>query len=119
MSIAVQMLVTVMLWVALPGSAAALSDPTRPQDLSPAKLESLGIVMEEAEPTYTLQYVLYSDRRRLAVINGQRVREGDRVDDARVLLIRPGEVRIGLPGEIRALKLGFTDIKKKQGRDAR
>lgn len=102
--------------VGAPVMAVALTDPTRPQDLSPEKLQSMGVIVEPAEPIYTLQYVLHSEQRKFAVINGKRVREGDRVNEARVLRIQPGIVYIRTPAEVRELKLGYTDIKREQGR---
>lgn len=105
--------------IGAPMMAVALTDPTRPQDLTPERMESLGMLIEPAEPTYTLQYVLHSEQRKFAVINGKRVQEGDRVDEARVLRIHPGKVFIRVPGEVRELTLGYTDIKKEQGRVSR
>lgn len=105
--------------VLAPGLVMALTDPTRPQDLTPEKLQSMGVILEPAEPTYTLQYVLHSERRKFAVINGKRVQEGDQIDAARVLQIRSGSVYIRVPGEVRELKLGYTDIKREQGRVSR
>lgn len=117
----VQFGTAVLCLILLSGSAGAwaLTDPTRPQDLKPEQLQDLGIELEPEVPTYTLQYVLYSSKHRFAVINGKRVREGDRVAEARIISIQPGVVRIRVPGETRELRLGYTDIKKSQGRASR
>lgn len=102
-----------------PGLGWSLSDPTRPQNLvrTPAAETQPGLPVV-VEPTYQLQYVLVSDDRRYAVINGLRVGEGDRLGKAQVLRIDPGVVRIRAAGKISDLKLGFQDIKR-QGRNSR
>ncbi|MGD8842871.1 MAG: general secretion pathway protein GspB [Gammaproteobacteria bacterium] len=69
-------------------SAWALQDPTRPTD--PAHY--FGTETMRDKPTWALQSVLSSPDRRVAVINGVRVREGDRIGMARVVSIRPAAV---------------------------
>lgn len=107
------------------GVVWALSDPTRPQDYAPqsapaGEVNDLAEVeAADVEPSYTLQYVLVSDQRKFAVINGHRVVEGDRVGEARVVRIGPGLVRIRTPKETQELKLGYSNIKRSQGRVAR
>lgn len=106
-----------------PGIVWALSDPTRPQDYMAPAAAVAGTVIDgteqaEVEPSYTLQYVLVSDQRKYAVINGHRVVEGDRVGEARVIRIGPGLVRLRTPEQMQELTHGYSDIKRSQGRVA-
>lgn len=71
----------------LAGNAAALRDPTRPTD--PALYFSGG-----HSGGWTLQSILVSNNRRIAIINGKRVQEGDHVGSARVTRIRNSQVVI-------------------------
>ncbi len=85
-------------------AAVELWDPTRPPD---APLEELGMVGASSYapgPLY-LSSILISPERRLATINGQRVRTGEQVGSARVLEITPVSVRVELEGEILDLYL--------------
>lgn len=106
-------------------SVWALSDPTRPAEYRPPEvssdpgLQGSEAGAEAAEVRYALQYVLVSKNRKYAVINGNRVFEGDHVGDARVLRIEPGSVTIRASGVVQDLSMGFKDIKKFQGRGFR
>ena len=83
-----------------------ISDPTRParsRQTSPS-------ATEEAE--LTLQTVMLSENRRVAVINGQRVQLGDRAFGARVVEIGLSGVRLRrAEGDI-LLTLTAASIKK-------
>lgn len=69
---------------------AQLADPTRPARSS---LRSPSVT-ETTEAALTLQSVLLSEQRRVAVINGRRVQPGDRVFGARVVEISLFAVRL-------------------------
>lgn len=69
-------------------NAVALQDPTRPTD--PAAYFGNG--EQRATATWTLQSILSSADRRIAIINGTRVQEGDRIGTARVVSIQPSQV---------------------------
>jgi MSHA biogenesis protein MshK len=70
---------------------ARLVDPTRPpQATSPAP----GSDQARPAPGPQLQSVLISPNRRVAVINGQTVRQGDRVGDATVVKIDESSVHL-------------------------
>ncbi len=85
-------------------AAEELRDPTRPPD---APLEELGTIAASsyAPGPLHLSSILISPERRLATINGRRVRTGDQVGSARVLEITPVSVRVELEGEILDLYL--------------
>jgi len=70
------------------GSASALTDPTRPTD--PASFFGSGT--RTTETAWSLQSILFASNRRIAVINGTRVKEGERIGSARVLRIHDSQV---------------------------
>ena len=74
-----------LLVLLLAGNAAALNDPTRPID--PAVYFGSGNM-----GGWALQSILFSDDRKIAIINGTRVQEGDRIGSARVIRIHDSQV---------------------------
>lgn len=86
--------------------AQALTDPTRP----PHQLEQGGMAMGAAAGP-TLQSVLISPGRRVAIISGQTVGLGDQFGDAKLIRITESEVVLRNGSELQTLKL-FPDIKK-------
>lgn len=88
---------------------AAENDPTRPIDYKPAT-RAVGNVSG-----LTLQSLLIAQQRKHAVINGQRVKEGDRVSGAKVLQITAEGVVVEHSGKRRTLKLNTVDIKRARG----
>jgi hypothetical protein len=86
---------------------SALTDPTRPW--------SPGWYQQRQTPTdgsYTLNSTLVSSARRVAVINGRHVTEGETVGNATVLRIRKHDVVLQSPHRQITLKL-LPDIVKK------
>ena len=74
-----------LLMAALPVAAQqALGDPTRPTSM--AAPEAVRAV--ESGPRWRLQSTLVADTRRLAVINGRTVAQGERIDGALVREVR-------------------------------
>lgn len=83
---------------------AELADPMRPGGHAPRSSVSA--------PHWVLQSTLVSDSRRLAVVNGDIVRVGDRVAGARVLSIHSGEIWLERRGRRFRLGLTPTEVKK-------
>ena len=82
-----------------------LRDPMRPQ--------RAGVTgATQAEQRFDVTAILYSDGRRVAVLNGQPVRDGDRIGDARIVAIDPGAVRIAYRGEIVTARLKATRVRQ-------
>lgn len=79
-------------------SGEVLEDPTRPP--MQAKARTKAPVTE-----YKLSYILNSSARRYAVINGQRVSEGDRIGSAKVRRIDAQSVSLEEQGRVRTLSL--------------
>lgn len=69
--------------------AHALYDPTRPTD--PVQYFGQG-GSSAARQAWTLHSILRASDRRIAIINGRRVREGERIGSARVLRIDDSQV---------------------------
>lgn len=74
-------------------------DPTRP----PTQAEinawfGTGVDSGKQAP-FQLQSILLASQRRIAIIDGQRLREGERIDNAEVRLIEAGRVVLQRDGE--------------------
>lgn len=100
-------------FVALPASADTRVDPTRPP-AAPALTQPAGAV--ESAPRLRLESTLVSSFRRIAIINGERVREGQLIAGARVESIDMNEVVLRANGRELVLKEPTTlDVKQKKG----
>ncbi len=82
--------------------ASALSDPTRPANRDTAG--SVRKVMPDNR-AWVLSSTLVAPQRRVAVINGRLVSEGELVDGAKVIEIRKLKVLIQVPGRRITLQL--------------
>ncbi len=94
----------VLFGLIMAGNAAALRDPTRPTD--PALYFS-----GSHNDGWTLQSILVSSNRRIAIINGKRVQEGDRVGSARIARIRNSHVIIKTGDRTLTLRLRPDNMK--------
>ena len=83
-------------------TASTLADPTRPADTA---LFSTNQEFTAASNGWVLNSTLVATDRRVAVINGQHVSEGESVDSATVLHIRKMDVLIQSGGKRITLKL--------------
>jgi MSHA biogenesis protein MshK len=88
-------------------AATALYDPTRPTDPS----AYFGGAEKRPAGGWSLQSILSSDQRRIAIINGTAVREGDWIDNARVVRIHPSKVLLQSGGRRLTLRLLPDSIK--------
>ncbi|MBZ0091197.1 MAG: hypothetical protein K8F27_03120 [Sulfuricellaceae bacterium] len=91
-----------------------LPDPTRPAfaadtPASPAASGAAG----EAPPEPGLQSILLSPGYKAAIINGQQVRVGARIGDAKVMEIRAGEVVLQKKNTREVLKL-YPPLEKRR-----
>jgi MSHA biogenesis protein MshK len=84
----------------------ALHDPTRPTD--PAEYFGSGVRSNSA---WSLQSILSASDRRIAIINGTRVREGDVIGSAKVIRIDESTVVLNTGGQRFTLRLLPTTIK--------
>ena len=83
-----------------------LRDPTRPWSA-----RSVAVATGNATTSsFRVTAIFTSDKRRIAIVNGQRVSEGDRVDGAIVVEILADDLRLDLNGKAitrRVLPYGF------------
>jgi MSHA biogenesis protein MshK len=79
----------------------ALNDPTRPTDHA----LFFGTGQSASSAQWVLQSILLSSDRRIAVINGTRVREGDRLGSAKVVRIADSHVLLKTGGTTLTLRL--------------
>ncbi|WP_303287216.1 hypothetical protein [Marinobacter sp. SS8-8] len=91
-------LATVVL-ILFPGGVSALQDPTRPPGLESA------IVAPVPEKNLSLDSILYSEGRRVAVIDGEALREDQGIDSLRVIRIYDNRVLVTDNGRERVLYL--------------
>jgi hypothetical protein len=90
-----------------PAAAAELNDPTRPY-----KTDRYEQRNTQPASRYNLNSTLVSSNRRIAVINGTYLTEGETVGDATVIRIRKHEVTLQSPNRQITLKL-LPDIIKR------
>ena len=86
------------------GYAQALTDPTRPAQYRPVA----------AQERLDLQSILFSDSRKVAVINGKALTEGERIGGARVLSISKDSVRLRRGGKVVRLQLDNVSIRREK-----
>ena len=89
------------------GTVAAMQDPTRPTD--PASY--FGQAKTGKGNGWSLQSILSSPQRRIAIINGTRVREGERIGSAEVVSIEASYVVLNTGKRNLTLRLRPESIK--------
>ncbi len=85
-----------------------LRDPTRPSSAKPVATTGTGTAT--AVSGFRVTAIFTSEKRRIAVVNGQRVGEGDLVDGATVVEILADALRLNFEGKAmttRVLPNGF------------
>ena len=94
--------------------AQQLGDPTQPTRMDAPEQ---AVRAAQSGPRWRLQSTLVADDRRLAVINGRTVAQGERIDGATVQDVRPGGVTLEVEGrrvELRVLR-DTADVKAPGG----
>ncbi len=87
-----------------------LRDPTRPSSAKPVAATATGTGTATAVTGFRVTAIFTSEKRRIAVVNGQRVGEGDLVDGATVVEILADALRLNFEGKAittRVLPNGF------------
>ncbi|MDX1455322.1 MAG: hypothetical protein R3217_07710 [Gammaproteobacteria bacterium] len=93
-------------FAATAGEPAAIGDPMRPSSLA-----SDSSADQPRRVSYRVQSIVVSPERRVAVINGRSLEEGEALGAARVVAIEAYEVIIEVDGQRR--RLGLTDTRIK------
>lgn len=89
----------------VPISVQAIEDPTRPSSYRSVARQQQQLKVES---------ILFSDDRKVAVINGTVVAEGERVGAARVVSIGKNNVRLTRNGKVVNLTLGKALIRQEK-----
>lgn len=88
----------------LTDGAELLRDPTRPYSVR-------SFVSDDAA-TFNVSAIFVSQKRRVAIVNGQRVTEGDQVNGATVVEIRKDGIRLNLDGKSLTTRLLPAGLRK-------
>lgn len=99
----------IALLAALPAAALAarpVPDPTRPA----IALPSPGAASATASATPVLQFTRVAPGQTSAIVDGRRVRPGDRIGDARVVAIGPGWLRLQSATGTTELRLSHSSL---------
>ena len=103
-----------LLAIATARAAEPLPDPTQPPA---AALRTADLPAKNEEEGLDLRAIFHAGDRRIAVINGRRVRENDRIGGARILAIDVDRVRLQRGDQIVELELVSRAFKN--ARDSR
>ena len=84
----------------LTDGAEVLRDPTRPYSVAPVVVVTpTGAKAIARASGFSVTAILVSQKRRVAIVNGKRVSEGDQVDGATVVKILADRLRLDLDGK--------------------
>ncbi len=83
----------------LTDGAEVLRDPTRPYAVAPVVTTPTGVRAIAKATGFSVTAILVSQKRRVAIVNGKRVSEGDKVDGATVVKILADRLRLDLDGK--------------------
>ncbi|GEM_PF-2840960 len=102
----------VLLWgLAWPLYAGPLDDPTRPPDFQGMAATKAPAEIPKEVTDFRLRAVKVGAHSRWAIINDERVVEGDKIGPAQVLQIQPDRVLIDYDGQQITLSLLAQDVK--------
>ncbi|KAF7597709.1 hypothetical protein BGI27_17345 [Candidatus Dactylopiibacterium carminicum] len=99
----VRPLIPFLLMLSASTMAAPRNDPTLP----PSGFAPVPQASTERTDRLLLQAVINSPQRRLAIINGRSLREGERLGEWQIRSIRPREVLLVSPHGTQLLRLNF------------
>ena len=100
-----------ILGLAWPSWATPLADPTKPPDFQTMPSVPMSGNIPEEVTNYRLNAVKIGAKSRWAIINSERVEEGDKVGPAQILKIQPSQVLIDYNGQQITLSLLAHDVK--------
>lgn len=98
------MMAALLLGFAQAYGAESRSDPTRPYSAQP--------VVSPITSAFNVSAIFVSSERRLAIVNGQRVTEGDLIDGAIVVEINKDSLRLNLHGKELTTRLLPAGLRK-------
>ncbi len=93
-----------------PVAAEGLADPTRPNSWT--QVLAPGAVTPQA-PSFALESIIYSSFRRVAVINGRTLAEGESLGELTLLKVDRREVTVRIDGQRQVLLLKpISDVRR-------
>jgi len=96
-------------------SPGTLIDPTRPPGYVEPAAAAQAVAETALVKSWSVSMIRVGERRRFAIVNGELVREGDKIGEARVLEIRPRGVQLERHGKRFRIMFSVADVKKKIG----
>ena len=97
-------LIALLLGATVTTQSLALTDPTRPSSFrAQARQESL-----------RLESILFSDTRKVAVINGKALAQGDSIGSATVTAINRNSVKLKRSGKVLVLEIQHPSIRQEK-----
>lgn len=93
---------------ALPATADVVSDPTRPANVINAQRSAVATTNQPL----ILQSIIVGHQRRLALINGRRVAEGELIEDIQLIAIHSRSVSLQRNGEVFQLQLTGAGVSR-------
>lgn len=99
-----------LVWATAVSSSELPADPTRPANLKEVKT----VVKKAPQRNFAVTYIKVQGKEKVAMVNGQMVEEGSRIEGAYVSAIRADEVVLRVLGSPRVLGLGKSAAFKKQ-----
>ena len=85
-------------------AAEILSDPTRPAHYM-AKPISSGDVEQVAGYEFKVSQILIGQKKRMAIVNGQKVNVGDNIKNAKVVAIKSDSVQLLFDGKLKEISI--------------
>lgn len=73
--------------------------------VDPMRPDTLRVTVNVVQPRYRVNAIIFSDDRRIAIVNGQRVAVGDVIQQATVIAINKAEVIVEIQGEQQSLRM--------------
>ncbi len=92
-------------------ASSVLYDPTRPPGTQARATAN-------SQRNLRLESVLIGNKRKVAIINGRRYTEGDRIGAGKVVNIQRRGVKIALPDKTLSLRLRHVVVKQKMETDS-
>jgi MSHA biogenesis protein MshK len=102
--------VAVMLVVIVNAAAETREDPLRPPTYRDT---AAGPVSQPGAPVWRVDEILISDSRRVAIVNGNSVKQGEYVNGARVVAIEPGYVTLKYNNKLITAPITLAPVKRR------
>lgn len=96
-------LILCLLAVSLKSPGESLRDPTRPYTATPPA--------RHADTRFIVSAIFVSGERRIAIVNGQKIKAGDTIDGATVIEVLNDEVRLQYQNAVISTRLASSGLR--------